>query len=38
MNKGSNIFGQILKIIDRNDFHKTVVNYSSDKHYQVKNI
>ena len=32
MNKGTNIFGQILKIIDRNDFDKTVVNYSSDKH------
>ena len=32
MNKGSNIFGQILKIIDRNDFHKTVANYSSDKY------
>jgi len=32
MNKGNNIFGQILKIIDKNDFHKTVVNHGSDKH------
>jgi hypothetical protein len=27
MNKGNNIFGQILKIIDRNVFHKLVAKY-----------
>jgi hypothetical protein len=32
MNKCNNIFGQILKIIDRNDFVKIVAKYSSDKH------
>ena len=32
MNKGNNIFGQILKTIDRNVFHKLVVKHGSDKH------
>ena len=32
MNKGNNLFGQILRLIDRNDFDRSVIKYGSDKH------
>lgn len=32
MNKGNNLFGQILKLIDRNGFDTCVIKHGSDKH------